>query len=260
MYPQNPQQPQAPRQQPPQQPQPQTGPTLPTPETPSRPAQYTPPQQPQPMAYGQQDAMGYLNEISTAQPEKKKFGLLPFILLAGLIVSILLASIMMIQSTSSTDKSTLQAIYLRMGNIEKITKEYNKKLRSSNLRKTNTNLQIFIVDSLGDVKTSFTAAGALGGKEGIPASISSKEAKHIEELKETFYEAQLNLNLDRAYARAMSFEVTYLRTLMRKAYKTASPAIKTALESSDENLAEIIKDFDNYSETSKNISQPRDGS
>lgn len=260
MQPQNPQHPQQPPQNP--YPNPQQPPTAPNQMQPNQ-QQATPTYQqpPQPVASpSSNSAVDYLQSISTAEPTKKANSPLVLVIIIGIVLIIAVGVASLFLSSKPTNVSRMQSVYSRMEMLNGIIKKHHKKLRSSNLRKVNSSAKIFMENALRDIEKPLEINKIAVTKAAMLPQIVSADAKRETDLTESFEEARLNLNLDRVYARNMSYEISLLRTKMRETYQnTNSKSLKTFLEETDANMKPIADEFSTFSEAS-NISQPRDGS
>lgn len=230
----------------PQTPPPPTGPPPATPYTPpaqpvSPPVTAYDPTQPPP-----DYSIDYLNQIAT--PIKQKTGPSNFMLIIfGLVAVAILAIVAMLAFNSRTtplDRAT--ELYVRMDSLRTIGRDQHNHLRDNGLRTTNTSYQLFLSNAIRDIEEPLSAAGI--NKSTLDAELRSQEQSLVNEYKDQFEDARLNVELDRTYAREMTYQLTLLNSMMETIYnETNTEELKSFLEQTNNNLATIAEDFSNFS-------------
>lgn len=248
-----------PRSQQPWQGQPQQTPPLPggypqpTP-TPNQPAYPPQPQQPMPQPYQdpnqpQQDmSIDYLNQIAPPLKQSRKPGklLLIIFILLGLLVVVGIVAIVLSGGRTSTPVKASQ-LSARMDMLAKLSREQHRYLRDNDLRATNTAYTLFLANAVTDLKAPLAAAGL---EKETTKSITAGEKTYSAELGTKFEDARLNVMLDDTYARQMTYELEVVQTMMRSIYNaTDSQDLRSYLESADNNLVPIAKEFSEFSVT-----------
>lgn len=185
----------------------------------------------------------YLNEIA---PQQKKPGLSNKMFLAIVGGGILLAAIVGIVALSGGGggpKEKMQTLAARLTTLQTIASDAQKKIKSGELRSTNSNLTIFLTNTNRDIIEPL-------GKNGIDIkkldeNIVAREAGT--ELTEDLEDARLNAVFDRTYAREMSYQLDTVSVLIRDIYESSnSSSFKTFLENTDDNLQPLRDQFSDF--------------
>jgi hypothetical protein len=131
--------------------------------------------------------------------------------------------------------------------LEGVVSKAQKNIKSNDLRATNSNLSIFLAN------TSQGMADPLE-KNGVSVTKIDKtitQAESGEELTAKLEDARLNAVFDRTYSREMSYQLTALEALMKSIYgNTKSKSMKSFLQTTDDSLVPIKKQFDTFNATS----------
>jgi hypothetical protein len=205
-----------------------------------QPAQPTPPSQPQ-------YSIDYLNQIAPA-PQKKGLSNKLFLVVAGggLLLAIIVG-IMALSSGGSGPTQKMQTFAARVQTLEKITTLAQRNIKSNDLRASNSNLSIFLAN---------TDQGMVSPLEKNGVSITKLDktivaAENGDALTAKLEDARLNAVFDRTYSREMSYQLTALETLMKSIYSgTKSKSLKDFLQTTDDSLVPIKKQFDTFNATS----------
>jgi hypothetical protein len=241
MYPDPNQQNQNPLQQPPQ-PMPPSGtpPAQPVPpaSVPPTPAQSSAPQY----------SIDYLNQIAPA-PQKK--GLMNNRLLVAIagggIILVLLVGVLSLLGGGSGPTKNMQTFAARVQMLEKVVSSAQKNIKSNDLRATNSNLGIF----LANTDQGMTDPLAKNGVTVTKLDKTITDAESGTDLAAKLEDARLNAVFDRTYSREMSYQLTALETLMKSIYgETKSKSMKSFLQTTDNSLVPIKKQFDTFNATS----------
>lgn len=199
------------------------------------------PTQPQPPV-----SIDYLNQIAPQVPVRK----LPFtktqmiifgILAAALIIVLILA----ITLNGSGSKKPTQQLAARLQTTQVIVVDAKTKLKSSQLRALNSNLDIYLTNTTRDI-----AAPLLKDKVDIAkldASVVSSES--AEDVSLRLEDARLNAIYDRTYAREIAYRLETIVSLMRQIYEsTNNNDLKTFLDNAFTNLEPTQKAFEDFNE------------
>jgi hypothetical protein len=241
MYPDPNQQNQNPYQAPPQ-------PTPPSGIPPAQPAPPTsvPPASPQPST--PQYSIDYLNQIAPAPAKKNLFGnrLLVAIAGGGLVLVLLVGALSLLSGGSGPTKN-MQTFAARVQTLEKIVSSAQKNIKSNDLRATNSNLSIFLANTDQGMTDPLEKNGVSVTK--LDKTITTAESGT--DLSAKLEDARLNAVFDRTYSREMSYQLTALETLMKTIYgETKSKSMKSYLQTTDDSLVPIKKQFDTFNATS----------
>ena len=195
----------------------------------------------------------YLNHISQSNrptPQSKKamagFGIIWKVLIGGLVATALLIGIgVLINNGSSRATDLTMQLSARTTAVNKVISDYNKSLKSSQLRSIN-----------------YSLSGTLTGVSGqLSHYISETYAKDMKE-ETTLYESQLigstngalsnakiNGTLDRAYYTQISLQVSLMMSLVEELMaRDKDPALHEILEPFYSNLDAINKALADYNQ------------
>lgn len=226
-----------PNQQPgqPQQPQPPVQPNMP--QTPSS---YAPPVE------SSYDA-NYLDSIAPPAPRAKfmsgTFGKLFWVLIGVFVLAVSL----IIAFSGGDETGDLQQMAVRLDNFAKTAKTVDKNLKSKNLRATNSTLMIWMNGNQGEAESLLKSGGV--SKTDYNKEMIRREKALATELDTKFEDARLSGRLNRVYASTMANEtekMINLLTTMSK--KSKSKQIRDFAKTASTNLAQIQKDFNEYSD------------
>jgi hypothetical protein len=218
--------------------QPPQPPAQPTPPAGMPPA--SPPQQPQ-------YSIDYLNQIAPA-PQKKPIGSRLFVVLigGGVILTLIVGALSLLSGGGGPTKD-MQTFAARVQTLEKITASAQKNIKSNDLRSTNSNLNIFLTNTDHGMVDPLTKNGISLTK--LDKTITTAESGSA--LSAKLEDARLNAVFDRTYSREMSYQLAALRVLMTSIYKSSgSKSMKSFLQTTDDSLVPIKKQFDTFNSTS----------
>jgi outer membrane murein-binding lipoprotein Lpp len=200
-----------------------------------------PPSQPQ-------YSIDYLNQIAPA-PQKKGLSNRLFLMIAvgGGALAVIVGVLMLLSGGGSGPTQKMQTFAARVQTLEKLTTGAQKNIKSNDLRASNSNLSIFLAN---------TDQGMVSPLEKNGVSITKLDktivaAENGDALTAKLEDARLNAVFDRTYAREMSYQLTALETLMKSIYSgTKSKSMKDFLQTTDDSLVPIKKQFDTFNATS----------
>lgn len=213
--------------------------------------QYQPPSQPTPPSSvppGQQQySIDYLNQIAP-QPQKNGLSNRMFLMLVGGgVLLIIIVGLMMLSGGGSGPTKNMQTLAARVQTLGKLTSSSQKNIKSNDLRGANSNLSIFLANTEQGMTDPLE-------KNGVTATKLDKEvvaAESGDELKSKLEDARLNAVFDRTYAREMSYQLESLRALMNTIFLSSnSKSMKDFLQTTNESLVPIKKQFDTFNSTS----------
>lgn len=201
------------------------------------------------------DNMEYLNQIAASnRPAKSTVGGgLPFSLspkvLIGLGIAIGLIFLIMIFGSifggdKNTEQSLVQKLSLRSANLSETIDEYNRNLKSSNLRSLTGSLRAVLNET--SASTATILEEDFGAKSDKTAE--EDEATYIEEVNTTLEDAKLNGLLDREFVREMTYQIGLLLSMESDILsKTKKDNLKDTINNSYTNLENLHKEFSDYS-------------
>lgn len=233
MQPQQPYQPQPP-QQPPQPYQPQGYPSQPQPTA------------PQPQSFQQpQYSIDYLNQIAPQQhkPKTPLPRLIVPLLIGGVVLFLLMALFGALRGGSSAN---LPTVAMRLQALQTVADGAKSKIKSNQLRVTNSNLSLYLTNANRDIATPLKNTGADPAKIKPTAAIQADTDK----LTSTLEDARLNAVYDRVYARNMDYQLTTLLLQMAQLKKaTGSASTRSFIDTTSANLTTIQTQLSTYTDS-----------
>jgi hypothetical protein len=187
-----------------------------------------------------QTPLDYLNQIAPQAPKQQKFGLN---LRTVIIVGIILVIVMIIVSISVSvlaggRKEPWNQLAGRLATTKEIADDAAKKLKNSQIRSANTDLQLYLTNTRRDLAPMLTAQDL--SVEKIPKEITAAESQTS--MKQRLEDARLNAKFDSTYAREMNYQLSTLLALYQKLYSAGgSNATRNYLKTSYDNLLPIQK-------------------
>lgn len=198
----------------------------------------------------------YLNHISqTSQPVARKSagpkpGLIPKILLGGLVALAIIGLIAFIinASTPKIDNYVRQ-IYYRTTTLNSVISEYNRSLKSSDLRAIANSLSGALTGASSSLSAYYTQNNQK--PEDYTDKFLADESPAFTELETTLKNAKLNGILDRIYPVQVQLQVSLLLTLIEQTQDRAKdPYLLQTLATYSTNLTLIKQKLEAYSSPS----------
>jgi predicted outer membrane protein len=188
----------------------------------------------------------YLDQIAP-QAAKRSFamnrtGLFVFFGVIAIVIVIILAVIVSAVTNGRTEP--WQRLTARLSATSEIAKSSEGKIKNSQLRSANSNLQISLTNTQRDLVAPLQTIGI--NIEKIPTNVTQTEssAAMIARLED----ARLNAKYDSTYAREMSFQLSNVLTLLRQTYASSKNEMnKTFLMTTYDNLAPVQKTLSEFS-------------
>lgn len=194
-----------------------------------------------------QYSIDYLNQIAPQQQRPGLGNKMYILLVGGGLLVALLVFVLALTSSGSGPTKNMQTFAARVQTLEKIVSNAQKNIRSNDLRGTNSNLSLFLVNADQGMTTPLENNSIK--VKNLDKTIVSAESGDA--LTAKLKDAYLNAVFDRTYAREMSYQLSTLETLMKSIYKsTNSKSLKGFLQTTDDSLVPIKKQFDSFNETS----------
>ena len=201
------------------------------------------------------DNFAYLNEIAAsnrpvqnpaAAPQKMRGATVIKLVAIGVVAFVMLMAVgALIGSLQGKTENLTKQLYLRTTNLSTVMQDYNKELKSSDLRTLGASL----AGALTNATTQLTSyIGGEDAEERAPdAKTVEEETAVLEELTASLTNARLNGILDRAYANLVGLQVSLLLTMISELEeRTDDAALETILTSYESNLAVIHEGFEAY--------------
>jgi hypothetical protein len=199
----------------------------------------------QPQQAPVQSPSDYLNQIAPQAPKKSLFKpgpLLILVIIAGLIV-IVSAVAVITNVVTNARKGPLERLGARLETTQTLAEDAQSKLRSSQLRTLNSNLQIQLTNTNRDIGDLLESQGVDLDK--LSKSIAEEESG--DPIANRLEDARLNAIYDRTYAREMAYQLERLVTLMKQVYaSTGDSDFKAFLKTAYDNLQPTQQSFADF--------------
>lgn len=181
------------------------------------------------------DQIGSKTQIHTSLFQNK-LALAGFVLIIAIIISIALSVI-----PKSTNPYALLAA--RLVATQSVADDATSKLKSTKLRAINSNLKIYLTNTIRDL-TPFLVKQKIEIKK-LDKAILAKES--TAELMKRLEDARLNTIYDRTYAREMAFTLSNVITTYNSISRSASSAsLKEFISTAKANLEPTQQQFADY--------------
>ena len=201
------------------------------------------------------DNFAYLNEISAsnrpvrnpaAAPKSLRTATIVKIVAAGAVLFFLLMAVgALVGNLKGKTDSLLKQLYLRTTNMSTIMEDYNRDLKSSDLRS--------LAASLAGTLTNATnqLAGVMGAEDpedaAPDAATTEEETAVLNELNTSLTNARLNGILDRAYANLVGLQVSLIMSMISELEaRTDDAELLEVLSAYRGNLEVLHQGFEAY--------------
>lgn len=201
------------------------------------------------------DNFAYLNEISASNrpvknpavaPKSLKTATIVKIVAAGAVLFFLLMAVgALVGNLKGKTDSLLKQLYLRTTNMSTIMEDYNRDLKSSDLRS--------LAASLAGTLTNATnqLAGVMGAEDPEDAApdtaTTEEETAVLNELNTSLTNARLNGILDRAYANLVGLQVSLIMSMISELEaRTDDAELLKVLSTYRGNLEVLHQGFEAY--------------
>lgn len=201
------------------------------------------------------DNFAYLNEIAAsnrpvqnpaAAPQKMRGATVIKIVAIGVVAFVMLMAVgALIGSLQGKTENLTKQLYLRTTNLSTVMQDYNKELKSSDLRTLGASL----AGALTNATTQLTSyIGGEDAEERVPdAKTVEEETAVLEELTASLTNARLNGILDRAYANLVGLQVSLIMSMISELEERTSDAkLLEVLSAYRGNLEVLHQGFEAY--------------
>lgn len=192
------------------------------------------------------ESPNYLDQIAATTPKKTDFlGQKPIVIgiILGLAIIISIVLMILTATVNSQPKKTL-VLAARLQSIQDTSSKAAVSIKSTQLRAYNSNLTLYLTNTLRDYSKIMTASGTR--IENLPKTITNAESNA--EVLTKLEDARLNAVFDRTYANEIAYELETTLALMRSLSKSASSkSLKDQLSIAINNLIPIQKQFADFS-------------
>lgn len=186
--------------------------------------------------------VNYLDQISANAPQKNK----PFLgrpILIFLVVALLLITFLTFIGSIGKNDDSLVKLQARLTKTTEITKVAKKYLKSNELNAINSEVEIYITNTLRDIGPILTKNNIKSGS--IDKNVLAAES--VNKALDRLEDARLNAVFDRAYTTEMSYQTKNILTLINKLHKSSkSNDTKSFLKSAYQNLEQIQNKLTDY--------------
>lgn len=186
--------------------------------------------------------VNYLDQISANAPQKNK----PFLgrpILIFLVVALLLITFLTFIGSIGKNDDSLVKLQARLTKTTEITKVAKKYLKSNELNAINSEVEIYITNTLRDIGPILTKNNIKSGS--IDKNVLAAES--VNKALDRLEDARLNAVFDRAYTTEMSYQTKSILTLINKLHKSSkSNDTKSFLKSAYQNLEQIQNKLTDY--------------
>lgn len=189
----------------------------------------------------------YLNQIAS-KTNSKPFDFLlqrkPLLyIVIGVGVFLLLMIFAATISALSGGTSTTERLAAKLVSTQAVVKDASTKIKSSDLRAYNGNLDLFLSNTIRDGKPLFAKNNIK--IDGLSAN--AKKYASTTEMMSRLEDARLNAVYDRTYAREMAYQLSTILTLLKQvSSKTGSSQMKKFVNDSYASLQPTQKQFADF--------------
>jgi signal transduction histidine kinase len=188
----------------------------------------------------------YLDEIAP-QTQKRSFVInkTRLIVLIGILAVVIMSVLaLIVGQINSARVQPWERLTARLASTDKIVGSSEGKIKNSQLRSTNSSLNILLTNTQRDLATPLATIG-INSKKLMPSIISDESS---DEMLARLEDARLNAKYDSTYAREMSYQLSNLLTLLQQLYSSSSNAKnQDFLQTTYDNFAPVQKTLSEFS-------------
>ena len=199
----------------------------------------------------------YLNQISAKnrpiKASKTKNILTSKFFLIGVGALVALIIIMIIGGAISGGKGDVKTnsfkLFLHLKDTTEVIEEYQKDVKSSNLRASSESLRGVLSSTRNDL-TDYLAAKYDFKEKSVDKKLAEAADLERDGLMNELFEAKINGNLDRIFAHKMAYEISLLMSEENSlSNATGDENLKEILNTSTDSLTNLYNNFNDFSET-----------
>ena len=186
---------------------------------------------------------GILGTISNLPSTTKK------LILGGAIAVfvVMIFGILLSGGDKNKEIDYVDMINLRTANIIKSIQDYNKKVKSSELRSMGNSLKAVLTETNYAIGTSLKEDFGVKNSKPNKEKTEEDEVAWSTEMNTELENGRLNAILDRVYARELAYQIAMLISLEQETYgKTNKDNLKNILTTSMNNLEQLHGQFDDF--------------
>ena len=196
----------------------------------------------------QTNPVDYLNQISTHAPKKSFFFNKKPLLIASIVGAVIvgLVIIMAVVNIISSEINPTERLAARLVNTSSVAEGATAKLKNSQLKATNSNLKIYLTNTIRDFTPILASANIKIAKIGK----NVLAAESVDKMLKTLEDARLSAIYDRIYAIEMSHQLDTILILMNQlGNNTSKKDFRSFLENARPSLVAIQKQFADFNAT-----------
>ncbi len=187
--------------------------------------------------------VGYLDQIAPKTNKRMDFLHSRPIIFGGIAIFIIIIAISVIGSLNNGSINPAEQLAARLSATEAIVSDANSKIQSNQLLSFNSNLDIYLINTIRDIKPLLARYKINVDK----LSATAKSAESNTNLVAKLEDARLNAIYDRTYAREVSYRLDTTLSLMQQIYSsTNDSSLKSFLENAYQNLVPTQKQFADF--------------
>lgn len=184
----------------------------------------------------------YLNQIAPQKPSSKwlKPGPQLFLIIGAILVVFVIILSVVLGIISANTRKPLQQLSARLSATATVVDDWQKEIKSSQLRSLNSNLKLYLTNINRDIAAPMKQSGVDVAK--LSDSILQEES--TDQLNQRLEDARLNGIFDRVYAREMAYRLDTILALMRQINSsTGNNSLKQFLSDSYDSLQPAQESF-----------------
>lgn len=184
----------------------------------------------------------YLNQIAPQKPASKwlKPGPQLFLMIGAVLVIFVIILSIVLGIISANTRKPLQQLSARLSATATVVDDWQKEIKSSQLRSLNSNLKLYLTNINRDIAAPMKQSGVDVAK--LSDSILQEES--TDRLNQRLEDARLNGIFDRVYAREMAYRLDTILALMRQINSsTGNDSLKQFLSDSYDSLQPAQESF-----------------
>lgn len=188
----------------------------------------------------------YLDQIAPQPKSILNLSRKQWLVLGGLGIAVLVLILAIIIGILTGNTKPTEKLAARLESTNVVVDDASSKIKSSSLRALNSNLKIYLTNTIRDIEAPLKKSGVNIDK--LDKSVVKSESS--DEMLATLEDARLNARYDRIYATEMAYRLDTIVTLMQQIYKnTNNKDLKAFLDGAHSNLKPTQKQFANFDET-----------
>lgn len=188
----------------------------------------------------------YLDQIAPKPTKRLNLSPKQWLIFGGLGFLIIVVIGIIIIGNSVNNTRPTETLAARLQSTSKIVDDASSKIKSSSLRALNSNLKIYLTNTIRDIKEPLSKNKVNINK----LSPDIVKAESGDKILSVLEDARLNNKYDRIYASEMAYQLNTIMALMEQIYKgSGGHDLKAFLEGAYGNLKPTQQQFAEFDET-----------